>query len=80
MDWKAFSRARLVLYKATFLPAQLWFEQPNGDEITWEFKKVDTKTELRATEFSPPPKPTGWQMEMIRRNAQDPRSGIRPNR
>jgi len=64
-DKNDFSRARLVLHNTTFLPRQLWFEQPNGNEITWDFLKMDVKTPLARADFGPPPVPTGWKMVKI---------------
>jgi len=40
-DRADFTEARLVLSASTFLPRQLWFQQPNGNEVTWDFPKVD---------------------------------------
>jgi TIGR03009 family protein len=64
-DKNDFSRARLVLSNTTFLPRQLWFEQPNGNEITWDFVKLDVKTPLQRTEFGPPPVPKDWKVVKI---------------
>jgi TIGR03009 family protein len=60
-DQKDFSRARLVLNRTTFLPRQLWFEEPQKSEITWDFLKLDLKTELKRTEFGPPQREKGWE-------------------
>jgi TIGR03009 family protein len=62
-DQKDFSRARLVLNKTTFLPRQLWFEEPKKDEVTWDFVKLDLKTEVKRTEFSPPQLEKGWELK-----------------
>lgn len=77
-DRADFARARLVLNNATFLPRQLWFEQPNGDEVTWDFIRLDIKTEVKLTEFAAPTTPPGWKMENIRRD--NPPRIARPNR
>jgi TIGR03009 family protein len=77
-DKNDFARARLVLNSTTFLPRQLWFEQPNGNEITWDFLKIDTKTELKRAEFMPPQLPRDWKMEQVRKDT--PPRVIRPNR
>jgi TIGR03009 family protein len=61
-DKADFSRARLVLNATTFLPRQLWFEQPNGNEITWDFPQMQTGVALNQREFGQPPTPAGWQM------------------
>src|SRR5262249_36785955 len=41
-DKADFQKARLVLNKDNFLPRQLWFEQPNGDEVTWDLPRVQS--------------------------------------
>src|SRR5262249_48062640 len=46
-DRADFTRARLVLMASNFLPRQLWFEQPNGNEVTWDFNQLFTGVELR---------------------------------
>ncbi len=77
-DKNDFTRARLVLSNQTFLPRQLWFEQPNGNEITWDFIKLDPRAELNRAEFGPPAKPNGWRLEQVRKDKPAPRV-IRPN-
>lgn len=61
-DKADFQRARVVLNRATFIPRQLWFEQPNGSEVTWDIPKIDTNTRLDRAEFDPPRAPQGWKM------------------
>jgi TIGR03009 family protein len=61
-DRADFTRARLVLTATNFLPRQLWFEQPNGNEVTWDFNKLSTGVELRPAEFERPVPPAGWQL------------------
>jgi TIGR03009 family protein len=39
-DKADFQKARLVLLKSSFLPRQLWFQQPNGDEVLWDMPQV----------------------------------------
>jgi TIGR03009 family protein len=60
-DMNDFSRARLVLLSSTFMPRQLWFEEPNGNEVTWDFPQVQVGVPLRAQEFGRPTLPPGWQ-------------------
>ena len=48
--------------QSSFLPAQVWFLQPNGNEVTWNFKNVQPNAQLKATEFEAPPLPKGWQV------------------
>lgn len=61
-DRADFTQARLVLWKNSHLPAQLWFEQPNGNEVTWDFTKLDTSQQLQPQEFQRPMPPPGWQL------------------
>jgi TIGR03009 family protein len=61
-DKADFTQARLVLWKNTFLPAQLWFEQPNGNTVTWDFTKMNTSQQLQPQEFQRPTPPPGWQL------------------
>jgi len=60
-DKAEFTRARLVLTIATHLPAQIWFEMPNGNETQWDFKKVTPNVQLDAKDFERPNEP-GWKV------------------
>ena len=57
-----FTEARLSLLRANNLPAQIWYHQPNGKQITWNFTelKVDLP-ELSVKHFNPDT-PPGWKM------------------
>ena len=44
-DKADFQRGRLVLDNTTFLPRQLWFEEPNGNQITWDLPKIQKNRE-----------------------------------
>jgi TIGR03009 family protein len=59
-DKKEFVQAQLVLFSATMLPRRLWFEQPNGTEVTWDLPNMDTHIQLHVTDFAPPAAPKGW--------------------
>jgi TIGR03009 family protein len=63
-DKADFQRARLVLLKQTFLPRELWFEQPNGNEIKWDIPRIesDGRTVSR-NDFNQPATPQGWKVE-----------------
>jgi TIGR03009 family protein len=61
-DKADFTQARLVLLKSSYLPAQLWFEQPNGNEVYWDFTKLYTGVQLQPQEFQRPAPPPGWQL------------------
>jgi TIGR03009 family protein len=62
-DKAEFSRARLVLVRTTGLPRQLWFEQPNQNETTWDFTKMVTNIQVDVREFDQPTPPAGWQLK-----------------
>jgi TIGR03009 family protein len=61
-DKADFRTARLVLNKDSLMPRQLWFEQPNGDTITWDLPKIESGIRLNPTEFTKPTVPPGWKM------------------
>jgi hypothetical protein len=46
-DKHEFTEARLALNNKTFLPAQVWFQEPNGNEVTWDFTKVINGADIR---------------------------------
>ena len=56
-----FTEARLSLLRANNLPAQIWYHQPNGKEITWNFTelKVDLPN-LPVKYFEPETPKAGW--------------------
>jgi TIGR03009 family protein len=60
-DKADFQKARLVLNKDSFLPRQLWFEQPSGDTVTWDVPKLDMNAPLNRQEFDRPQVPQGWK-------------------
>lgn len=60
-DKADFQKARLVLNKDSFLPRQLWFEQPNGDTVTWDVPKLELNAPLNRQEFDRPAVPQGWK-------------------
>jgi TIGR03009 family protein len=63
-----FHKAQLVLLNNSFLPRRLWFEQPTGNEITWDIPKVETGSGARVApaDFALPTPPPGWRMEQDR--------------
>jgi TIGR03009 family protein len=64
-DKADFSKARLVLLQSNFLPRQLWFLQPNGDEVTWDFPEVTSPAKLLPVDFAHPQLPQGWQFVQV---------------
>ena len=79
-DKADFQRAELVLSSKTFMPRRLWFEQPNGNEITWELPAIDSSgAHVTANDFGKPAVPTGWKMELAPQPGQAaPRKDLPP--
>jgi TIGR03009 family protein len=75
-DKADFQKARLVLNKDSFLPRQLWFEQPNGDTVTWDVPKLELNAQINRQEFDRPQVPQGWKQVQ----APTPKSGEAPPR
>jgi TIGR03009 family protein len=69
-DRAEFTRARLVIHRSTYMPRELWFEEPNGNESKWDFPRVQTNAPLPPTEFSTPAPPSGWQMVTVQPQPQ----------
>jgi TIGR03009 family protein len=63
-----FSKIRLTLIKGSYLPRQLWWQQPNQDEVMFDLPRVDSRANhLRPGDFaSPQPPPPGWQIALPR--------------
>lgn len=64
-DKADFQKARLVLNQSNFLPRELWFEQPNGDEVKWDLPKADVNPKLSRTDFLQPQLPPGWTSQRM---------------
>jgi hypothetical protein len=60
-----FTRARLVINRSTYLPRELWFEEPNGNESKWDFPRMQVNANFSATEFATPAVPSGWRMVTV---------------
>jgi TIGR03009 family protein len=84
-DKADFQKARLVLNKQSFLPRQLWFMQPNGNEIRWDIPKIESGVAINRQEFLSPQIPQGWQLVRVPRptdpsRLDGPPRVVRPNR
>jgi TIGR03009 family protein len=66
-DKHDFSRARLVLNKDSFLPRQLWFEHPNGNETTWDIPTLKPGVVPDRRVFDAPKAPPGWKIVPVPR-------------
>jgi TIGR03009 family protein len=72
-DMQEFDRAELVLWKNNkdpkyadvwMLPARLWFQNPNGDQITWQFESMTTQKKFLPRDFKAPGFPDkDWKSE-----------------
>jgi TIGR03009 family protein len=69
-DKRDFARARLVLLRSNYMPRQLWFQEPNGNEITWDFPRLTTPAKLTVLEFQRPELPPGWQFQRMNQSGQ----------
>ena len=67
-DKANFAKIRLTLTRTTYLPRQLWWQQPNQDEVLFDLPRVDARANhLRPGDFaSPQPPPPGWQIALPR--------------
>lgn len=61
-DKNDFAEARLSLLKTNYLPAQIWYLQPNGNEITWNFSELQVDRDIPLSLFQPD-MPQGWRAE-----------------
>jgi TIGR03009 family protein len=70
-DKSEFARARLALYRSNKLPAQIWYVQPNGNEITWNFSSLQINEPATAKYFEQAKPfqlvlPPGWRLEQVK--------------
>ena len=63
-DKHDFVEARLSLFRSNHLPAQIWYLQPNKNEITWNFKNLQIDRQIPANYFEPD-QPKGWRVEIV---------------
>jgi TIGR03009 family protein len=60
-DRRDFARAELVLAAKTMLPVRVWFEHPNGREVTWLLGNMTVNPTFNASAFAAPRLPEGWE-------------------
>jgi len=75
-DAQEFKKAELVLWKNAkdqkwadvwMLPARLWFQHPNGEQVTWDFRNMVTKKSFPKDEFKAPGFPDKeWRSEWVK--------------
>lgn len=66
-DQMDFQEARLVLGSKSFLPRQVWFKQPNGNEVKWDIPQMQSGVALQAKDFAPPATPRDWTVQRVPR-------------
>jgi TIGR03009 family protein len=65
-DKAEFTRARLVIHRSNYMPRELWFEEPNGNESKWDFPRVQVNgPQPAATDFATPAAPANWRMVTV---------------
>jgi TIGR03009 family protein len=74
-DMQEFAKAQLVLWVNTkdpkfvdnwMLPARLWFQYTNKNQVTWEFRSMNAKKEMVPADFKAPPFPDKeWKSEWM---------------
>jgi outer membrane lipoprotein-sorting protein len=62
-DKADFTKAQLVLFRSNFLPRRVWFNQPNGNSVTWDFPQVRPDVPIPPAAFEQPKPPPGWKIE-----------------
>jgi TIGR03009 family protein len=64
-----FTEARLSILRANNLPAQVWYHQPNGKEITWNFTELKIDQPNLPLHHFNPETPKGWRSELAKPKA-----------
>jgi TIGR03009 family protein len=77
-DKADFTRAELVLTKSTSMPRRIWFENPNGNETTWEFTKLQPNVQFNKSDFDQPVPPKEWQLKRVATPEQQGPRVVRP--
>jgi TIGR03009 family protein len=68
---KEFLRMRLVLNKDTYLLRQLWMQQTESREVTWDVATIKTEVKMDRQDFTPKV-PEGWRLDPVRRPGAKP--------
>lgn len=85
-DLQEFKKAELVLWVSAeedrkdvlMLPARIWFQDTNNNQVMWDFANLTTQKKLTAKSFAPPPFPDKqWTSEWAKPPAPAP-DVIRP--
>jgi hypothetical protein len=65
-----FSRSRIVLVRNGYWMRQLWFQHPNGNEVTWDLDRPKTGTPITPASIRRG-LPSGWRKMEMGRPRQD---------
>jgi TIGR03009 family protein len=63
-DKSDFVEARLSLFRSNNLPAQIWYLQPNKNELTWNFKDVQINVQIPLKYFEAD-LPKDWRVDRV---------------
>jgi TIGR03009 family protein len=76
-DKADFERAQLVLLKSNYLPAQLFFQEPNKNQHWWFLTKVKANDpQVKPVDFVAPAKPDGWQIKEAKASETEARPRV----
>ncbi|MCS7046763.1 MAG: hypothetical protein NZO58_10435, partial [Gemmataceae bacterium] len=64
---------------SNYLPRQLWFLEPNGNEVTWDFPRVTSPANVSAHDFAHPQLPAGWTFDTVPLQQNPPPRVLRNN-
>lgn len=65
-DKADFTEAHVALYKSNLLTAMISYRQPNGNQVTWLFTKVEPNAKLTERDFAAPePPPPEWTLQKM---------------
>jgi TIGR03009 family protein len=76
-DRADFARAQVVLTKKMYRTSRVWLEQPNGNEVTWEFPKTERNGRVDRTLLVKPEPPPGWTLGRTPRIEAGPDGSLR---
>jgi TIGR03009 family protein len=63
-DKSEFIEARISLMRSSNLPAQVWFLQPNRNEVTWSIRNGQANKDIPEKMFDPVV-PPGWKVQNV---------------
>jgi TIGR03009 family protein len=77
-DKADFTKAQLVLRRDNYLPARVWFHQPNGNQTTWSFPRIQPDVNIPAAAFEQPKLPPEWKFDRVTGDAKAKVRGTGP--